>query len=57
MEAADFGMKLVSKIYKRQILRKITHQNRNHHITMCPYKKFQSIRRTLHFEIKFAKKK
>ena len=56
-KAEDFGMNLVSKIYKRQILRKITHQNRNHHITMCPYKKFQSILRTLHFETKFAKKK
>ena len=24
------------KIYERQILRKITHQKRNEHITMCP---------------------
>ena len=25
-----------NKIYERQILRKIKHQNRNEHITMCP---------------------
>ena len=29
--------------YEWQILRKITHQNRNQHITMCPCIKFQSI--------------
>ena len=40
-------MKFFQKIYEWQILRKITHQNPNQHITMCPCKKFQSIWRTL----------
>ena len=51
---ADFGMKLAPKIYERQILRKMTHQYRNQHITMCPCIKFQSIWRTLDFGTKFA---
>ena len=48
-------MKFVPKIYERQILGEITHQNnRNQHITMCPCIIFQSIWRTLDFEAKFA---
>ena len=43
----DFDMKFAPKIYERQILRKMTHQNCNQHITMCPCIKFQSIRGTL----------
>ena len=51
---AHFGMKLAPKIYERQILRKMTHQNGNQHTTMCPCIKFQSIWRTLDFRTKFA---
>ena len=40
--------------YKRQILRKITHENPNQYITMCPCIKFQSIWRTLYFGTKYA---
>ena len=29
-------MKFSPKIYEWEILRKITHQNRNEHITICP---------------------
>ena len=47
-------MKFASKIYERQILRKITHQNRNQHVTMSPCIIFQSIWRTLDFGTKFA---
>ena len=32
----DFGMKFSQKIYEWQILRKITHQNRNQHIINVP---------------------
>ena len=49
METTDFRMKFSLKIYEWQILRKITHRNRNQHITMCPCIKFQSIWRTLDF--------
>ena len=54
MENNRFGMKFVPRIYERQILRKITHQNRNQHLTMFPIIKFQSIWRTLDFGTKFA---
>ena len=47
-------MKFTSNIYEREILRKITHENRNQHITMCPCIKFWSIWRILDFETKFA---
>ena len=47
-------MKFVPKIYERQILRKITHQNRTQHITMCPCIKFHSIWSTLDFATKFS---
>ena len=49
METTDFWMKFSLKIYEWQILRKITHRNRNQHITVCPCIKFQSIWRTLDF--------
>ena len=52
--ATDFAMKIAPKIYERQILRKITHQNRNKHITVCPCIKFQSIWRALEFWNKFT---
>ena len=39
-----------------QILPKVTHQNRNQHITMCACIKFQLIWRTLDFGTKFAHK-
>ena len=35
--------------YELQILQKITHQNHNQHMTMCPCIKFQSKWRTLDF--------
>ena len=54
MENNKFEMRFAPNIYERQILRKITHQNRNRHITMCRCIKFQSIWRTLDFGIKFA---
>ena len=52
--ATYFGMKFTPKVYERQILRTITHENRNQHITVCPFIKFQSIWRTLDFKTKFA---
>ena len=58
-------MKFTPKIYEwiwifleknLWILRKITHQNQNQHITICPCIKFQSIWRTLDFGTKFVQK-
>ena len=46
-------MTFVPKIYKRQIFRKIRHQNRNQHITMCPCTKFHSVWKT-DFGTKFS---
>ena len=39
-----------------QILQKITHQNQNQHITMCPCIKFQSFCRISGYGNKFAQK-
>ena len=39
-----------------QILQKITHQNQNQHITMCPCIKFQTFCRTSDYGNKFAQK-
>ena len=47
-------MKFAPKIYEPQTIRKVTHQNGNHHITMCPFIKFQSIWRILDFGTKLA---
>ena len=49
-------MKLAPKIYEWPILQKITHQNQNQHIKICPYIKFQPIWRTLDYGTKFAQK-
>ena len=43
---SDIGMKFSSKKYEWRLLRKITYQNSNQHITMRPCIKFQSIWRT-----------
>ena len=42
----DSGKNIASKNYELEILRKVTHQNRNQHITTCPCIKFQSIWKT-----------
>ena len=54
MDNNRFWDEFAPKNYERQILQKITHQNRNQHITMCPCIKFQSIWRTLRFGTKFT---
>ena len=54
MENNRFWDEFDPKNYERQILQKITHQNRNQHITMCPCIKFQSIWRLLDFGTKFV---
>ena len=48
-EQQNLGWNFPPKIYKWQILRKITHQNYNQYKTICPCIKFQSIWRTLGF--------
>ena len=55
-EKTDFRMKFAPKIYEWPILRKITHQNQNQHITICPCIKFQSIWRILDFGAKSVQK-
>ena len=47
-------MEFSPKIYEWDILRKVTHQNRNQLIIMCPFIKFQSIWKISDFVIKFA---
>ena len=47
-------MKFPPKIYEWQILRKITHQNCNQRITLCPCIRIKSIWRTLDFGTKYA---
>ena len=47
---------LPKKIYDREILRKIAHQNRNRHIAICPCINYQLIWGTLDFGTKFAQK-
>ena len=49
-------MKFTQKTCERQILRKITHQNRNQYKTMWPSIKFQSTWRTISFGTKFSPK-
>ena len=56
MENNRFWDEIFPKTYEWQILRKITHQNRNQHITMCPCIKLQFIWRTSDFGTKFAQK-
>ena len=56
MENSEFWYENSPKNYERKIIRKITHQNRNQHITMCPCNKFQSVWRTLDFSTKLVQK-
>ena len=49
-------MKFSQKTCERQILRKITHQNRNQYKTMWPSTTFQSTWRTISFGTKFSPK-
>ena len=55
-EQQILGWNLSQKLINSKYL-KITHQNRNQHITMYPYIKFQSIWRTLDFGTKLPPKK
>ena len=43
MDNNRFWDEFAPKDYERQILQKITHQNRNQHITMCPRINFEPI--------------
>ena len=54
MENNRFWDEFAPNIYERQILRKITHENQNQHITMRHFINFQSVWRTLDFGTKFA---
>ena len=56
MENSEFWYENSPKNYERKIIRKITHQNRNQHIAMCPCNKFQSVCRTLDFSTKLVQK-